>query len=236
MSTLAIDARDIRVAYGATAALRGVTVRVPWGARVALLGANGAGKSTFLRVLSGASRPDGGSLSLGEIDALRGGVYARQQLGIVAHQTFLYDELTAFENLEFFATLYNVGSPGARANDLLAVVGLADKAGTRAQYLSRGQQQRLSLARALLHDPKMLVLDEPDTGLDVAAFDLLGDLLMSQRTLVLATHNLGLAARMCDRYVLLAAGRVAAAGTMPTLLELEALVRARSGPEGRGAT
>lgn len=235
MNRLAIDARDIRVAYGATAALRGVTLQAPWGARVALLGANGAGKSTFLRVLSGASRPDGGSLSLGEVDALHGGVYARRHIGVVAHQTFLYDELTALENLEFFATLYSVRSPRARASELLAVVGLASKADMRAQNLSRGQQQRLSLARALLHDPTILVLDEPDTGLDVAAFDMLRDLLMRQRTMVLATHNLALAARMCDRYVLLAAGRVASAGAMPAPLELEALVRARGGPEGRGA-
>lgn len=235
MSTLAIDARDIRVAYGATAALRGVTVQVPRGARVALLGANGAGKSTFLRVLSGATRPEGGSLCLGGVDALRGGAWVRQHIGVVAHQTFLYDELTASENLEFFASLHNVGSPRARAVHLLTVFGLAAKADTRARGLSRGQQQRLSLARALLHDPKILVLDEPDTGLDIAAFDMLGDLLLSQRTMVLATHDLALAARMCDRYVVLAAGRVAATGPMPSPLELEVVVRTRSTGGSRGA-
>lgn len=228
MTLPAIDARDIRVAYGATAVLRGVTFQVPWGARVALLGANGAGKSTLLRVLTGTTRPDGGTVALAGCASNRDWARARRSIGAVAHQTFLYDELTAKENLEFFAELYDVRRASVRVAELLFMVGLKEKANTRARFLSRGQQQRLTLARALVHDPRLLVLDEPDTGLDLAASDLLSTVFAPHRTLVLATHNLELAGRLCQRYLLLSRGRLVAQGRMAGVAELRKLLRSAS--------
>jgi heme exporter protein A len=212
---LAIATRGVRVAFGATVVLRGVDLAVPWGARLALLGPNGAGKSTLLRVLATLARPDAGAVRVAGLDAVAAPVAVRRLIGVVAHQTFLYDELTALENLRFYGALYGVPDLDRRAADLLAAVGLAGKRGARAGTLSRGQQQRLTVARALLHDPPLLLLDEPDTGLDLAAFAFLeGLLLAGGRTVLLTTHNLRQAARLCDRYAILAGGRVAATGAI----------------------
>ena len=212
----AIEARAVRVAYGATVALRGVDLAVPWGARLALLGPNGAGKSTLLRVLATLARPTGGEVRLGGCDPARDPFAARRLIGVVAHQTYLYDDLTALENLRFYAALYGLRDPAGRAAELLDAVGLATKRDARARALSRGQQQRLTIARALLHDPPILLLDEPDTGLDLTAFGLLERLLLDRpggRTIVLATHNLRLAARLCDSFAILDAGRLAHVAT-----------------------
>lgn len=204
----AIEARGIRVAFGATVALRGVDLRVPWGARLALLGPNGAGKSTLLRVLATLSRPTSGAVRVAGYDALADTIAVRRLIGVVAHQTFLYDELTALENLHFYGALYDVPDLAERATALLDAVGLATKRNARVGGLSRGQQQRLTVARALLHDPPILILDEPDTGLDLAAFALLERLLLAgERTIVLTTHNLRQAVRLCDRAAILNAGR-----------------------------
>ena len=211
----AIEARAVRVAYGATVALRGVDLAVPWGARLALLGPNGAGKSTLLRALATLTRPSGGEVRIGGCDPARdpfAAALSRRLIGVVAHQTYLYDDLTALENLRFYAALYGLRDPAGRAAELLDAVGLATKRDARARALSRGQQQRLTIARALLHDPPILLLDEPDTGLDLTAFGLLERLLLDRpggRTIVLATHNLRLAARLCDSFAILDAGRLA---------------------------
>ncbi|CAA9570036.1 MAG: ABC transporter, ATP-binding protein [uncultured Thermomicrobiales bacterium] len=209
----AIVVRGVRVAFGATVVLRGVDLTVPWGARLALLGPNGAGKSTLLRAIATLSRPNAGAVLLAGVDALAAPVAARRLIGVVAHQTYLYDELTALENLRFYADLYDLPDAAGRAAALLERVGLTARRNVRASSLSRGQQQRLTLARALLHDPPLLLLDEPDTGLDLAAFGLLESLLLGEeRTVVLTTHNLRQAARLCDRYAILAGGRIVREG------------------------
>jgi ABC-type multidrug transport system ATPase subunit len=211
----AITARGLRVAFGATVVLRGVDLVVPWGARLALLGPNGAGKSTLLRVLATLSRPNGGDVHIAGLDALAEPVAVRRLIGVVAHQTYLYDELTALENLRFYGALYDVSDLERRAAALLDAVELSGKRNARAGSLSRGQQQRLTVARALLHNPPLLLLDEPDTGLDLAAFALLERLLLGEeRTVLLTTHNLRQAARLCDRYAILNAGRIVRADTL----------------------
>ena len=212
-SAHAIEARGVRVAFGATVALRGVDLTVPWGARLALLGPNGAGKSTLLRILATLSRPTGGTVRIAEHDAYAEQPTVRRLIGVVAHQTYLYDELTALENLRFYGALYDVPELDRRVADLLDAVGLATKRNQRAGTFSRGQQQRLTIARALLHDPAIVFLDEPDTGLDLAAASLL-ESLFRDRTLVMATHNLRQAARLCDRCAILANGRFAHAAPL----------------------
>ena len=205
----AIIVRGVRVAFGATVVLRGVDLDLPWGARLALLGPNGAGKSTLLRAIATLSRPSGGTVRIAGLDAFAESAAVRRLIGVVAHQTYLYDELTALENLRFYADLYDLPDAGVLAAAMLDRVGLTARRNVRAGSLSRGQQQRLTLARALLHDPPLLLLDEPDTGLDLAAFGLLESLLLGEeRTVVLTTHNLRQAARLCDRYAILNGGRI----------------------------
>ena len=209
----AIVVRGVRVAFGATVVLRGVDLDLPWGARLALLGPNGAGKSTLLRAIATLSRPSGGTVQIAGVDAFAEPAVVRRLIGVVAHQTYLYDELTALENLRFYAELYDLPDAGTLATTMLDRVGLTARRNVRAGSLSRGQQQRLTLARALLHDPPLLLLDEPDTGLDLAAFGLLESLLLGEeRTVVLTTHNLRQAARLCDRYAILNGGRIVREG------------------------
>jgi heme exporter protein A len=135
---------------------------------------------------------------------------ARGLVGVVSHATYLYDELTAMENLRFYAELYGVADPARRAAELLERVGLAHLGRERVGRLSRGQQQRVTIARALVHDPPLLLLDEPDTGLDLAAFGLLESLLTTsaERGVVLTTHNLTAGLRLGTRVAVLSRGRI----------------------------
>jgi heme exporter protein A len=184
-------------------ALLDLDLEVQAGDRLLLLGPNGAGKSTFIRVFAGLMHASAGdALVLGRPPRL-----ARQQLGVVSHATFLYDELTALENLRFYAELYGVVDVNRRSAMLLERVGLADLANERVGRLSRGQQQRVTIARALLHDPPVLLLDEPDTGLDVAAFGLL-DELIRHHTVVMTTHDLAHGLRLGSRVGVLSKGRL----------------------------
>lgn len=232
----AIIVRGVRVAFGATVVLRGVDLDLPWGARLALLGPNGAGKSTLLRAIATLSRPSGGTVQIAGLDAFAESTAVRRLIGVVAHQTYLYDELTALENLRFYADLYDLPDAGTLAAVMLDRVGLTARRNVRAGSLSRGQQQRLTLARALLHDPPLLLLDEPDTGLDLAAFGLLESLLLGEeRTVVLTTHNLRQAARLCDRYAILNSGRIVREGPLVEgeSVDLEEVYRINTGATSR---
>jgi heme exporter protein A len=184
-------------------ALLDLDLEVEPGEHLLLVGPNGAGKSTFIRVFAGLMHATAGdALVLGKPPRS-----ARQLVGVVSHTTFLYDELTAAENLRFYAELYGVPEPAQRSATLLGRVGLADLADERVGRLSRGQQQRVTIARALLHDPQVLLLDEPDTGLDVAAFGLLEELIR-ERTVVMTTHDLTHGLRLGTRVGVLAKGRL----------------------------
>jgi ABC-type multidrug transport system ATPase subunit len=218
-----VDARGLVKFYGTTAALRDCDLRVVAGERVALLGPNGAGKTTLLKVLATLVRPSAGQLTLLGLDALRQGTAVRRLLGVVAHETYLYRDLTAAENLTLYGRLYGVEGLPERVAEGLGRVGLAGLGERRVGTLSRGQQQRLALARALLHGPALLLLDEPDTGLDEAGQVLLADVVRaSAPTVVFATHALERALALADRVVLLRRGRVRY--TAPTAgLDLAAL-------------
>jgi heme exporter protein A len=190
---------------GSAAALVGVDLDLEPGDRLLLLGPNGAGKSTFIRVFAGLMAPSAGEALIDGQPARA----ARHRVGVVTHSTYLYDELTAAENLRLYAELYGVPDAKGRARSLLEQVGLAHLADLQVAHLSRGQQQRVTIARALLHDPPVLLLDEPDTGLDVAATALLERLTLTQgRSMVLTTHNLATGLRLGTRVAVLAAGRV----------------------------
>jgi heme exporter protein A len=163
--------------FGRRIALRGVSFGLSTGEAVAVLGANGAGKTTMLRTAATLARPTRGSVTAFGVDAWAERVQVRARLGVVAHQPYVYPELTCAENLEFFAAMFKVGHREQVVAGALERVGLAARSGQRAGELSRGLLQRLNIARATLHDPPVLILDEPDTGLDAAGRSVLAEII-----------------------------------------------------------
>jgi heme exporter protein A len=200
----AIEASRVHHRYGSLLALRPLDLVVPRGERVAVLGGNGAGKSTLLRLLAGVSLATGGEIRILGLSPRRDRLRLRSAVGYLSHQPGLYPQLTALENLQFFCGLH--GLPREQALVALQRVDLESSAYRRTCDLSRGLQQRLALARSVLHDPHLLVLDEPDASLDAAGRSLLSDLAYG-RTLILATHDHELA-RSCDRRLHLLNGRL----------------------------
>jgi heme ABC exporter ATP-binding subunit CcmA len=202
MSFLVANALTHR--FGAEVALESVDLVLDTGEHMAVLGDNGAGKTTLLRILATALRPAGGKVTIGGLDGYRDRLRLRHHIGYVAHAPGLYPALSALENLEFFCDLQDVSR--SRVADVVGVVGLSQVAHRPAGQLSRGMQQRLAIARAILHSPKMLVLDEPDASLGSDAGELLARV-MEGRTVVLATHDHALANRLCPRTLVLRHGR-----------------------------
>lgn len=202
---------ELHKRYGTHHALRGLNLSLPSGT-VGLLGPNGAGKSTLVGILSTLLPPSTGEVRFGgraahDDDELRGAI------GVIAHESLCYGDLSGRENLLFFARLYGVRDPRGRAGELLARVGLAgDAEGRPARTYSRGMMQRLAVARALVHRPQLLLCDEPFTGLDRAGVELLGTLLAEERArgtiLVVVTHDFEAVASLIDRVVVLARGKI----------------------------
>lgn len=204
----ALRAVELTVRYAgqpaSSSALIDINLEVEAGERLLLVGPNGAGKSTFIRVFSGLMHAHHGQ-------ALVDGHQARESrasVGVVSHATYLYDELSVLENLRLYGELYGVDQD-RRAASLLGQLEIQHLADIQVGRLSRGQQQRVSIARALVHDPPVLLFDEPDTGLDVTALDLLDRLLTGDaRTVVLTTHNLATGLRLATKVGVLARGRL----------------------------
>lgn len=198
--------------FGNRPVLRAIDMRIEAGERVVLFGSNGAGKTTFLRILATLSRPTKGTLLIDGLAVDRDAQGARRRIGVVAHQPYLYDDLTAEENLRFFAKMYDVADQTERINEVLDLVGLAGRRGDRVRTFSRGMQQRLALARAIVHRPALLLFDEPDTGLDRAGIDVLERILMEQSSasgsVLMTTHDLEFGLRASDRVLLLDGGRL----------------------------
>ena len=190
--------------FGSELALEGVDLVLDSGEHIAVLGDNGAGKTTLLRILATALRPTAGRLQIAGLDAFRERRRLRHYLGYVAHSPGLYPALSTAENLDFFCDLQDVDR--SRVAEVLEVVGLGQMAHRRADQLSRGMQQRLAIARAILHDPRLLILDEPNASLGSDAADLLTRV-MRGKTVVLATHDQALANRLCPRTLVLRHGR-----------------------------
>jgi heme exporter protein A len=189
--------------FGAVRALSDINLEIADGTTVAVLGANGSGKSTLLKLVTGLLLPTTGIVTVGGETPRK----AKARLGYLGHEPFLYRYLSAAENLHFYADLYRVDR--RRAGELLEDVGLAHKGEALVRTFSRGETQRLGLARTLLHDPEYLLLDEPFSGLDEAGSDLLPKLLdRPGRTVVLSTHDRAKAAELADRRLYLAGGRL----------------------------
>ena len=207
-----LEIKGLKKSFGLKPILRGIDLELNQGERKALMGANGAGKTTLLRVLAGLTAPSAGAVRIAGLDLTRDAQRVRQLVGFVGHQPYLYDDLTALENLHFFGHMYALKDAQQRARALLHRVGLEKRARDRVNALSRGQLQRLALARALLHSPRLLLLDEPDTGLDEQGNELLETLLNEHvargGAALLATHQLAHALKLGDSIVTLENGRI----------------------------
>lgn len=207
----AVEARGLEKRFGLRLAVGPLDLRLAPGQFTVVFGPNGAGKSTLLRLLAGLARPTRGEVWIGGQPVGQGGEEWRRGVGVLSHQTYLYPGLTAAQNLEFYARLYRLAQRGSRVEQALAEVGLAERAGDPVREFSRGMQQRLALARTLLHDPAVVFLDEPYSGLDPHAAALLGSVLgrlrAEGRTVLLVTHNLAQGLELADRVVVQARGR-----------------------------
>ena len=211
-----LDFTSVRVTevsrtYGRRRALSKVTLEAPAGRVLGLFGPNGAGKSTLLNILSTLLRPSSGHVHYGEHRAEDAGDALRASIGVLGHDLFLYPDLTAAENLAFFGRLYGVGNLDARVADALALGRLSDRADDRAGGFSRGLRQRLALERALLHRPRLVLLDEPFTGLDDASADVLigrlKTLAAEGAIVIMATHDFDTAETLVDDALCIERGR-----------------------------
>lgn len=212
MSEPLITVKKLDKTFGARWALRSISFQVSQGEIVALVGPNGAGKTTLLRIIATLSRPNDGSVHIGKIPLAEHANAARASIGFVGHQTFMYDDLTAEENLTFYARLYDIDNIPQRVREVAQRVGIENRLGDVTRTLSRGLQQRLTLARMLLHQPAVLLLDEPYTGLDQVAADLLDQIMADAkkegRGILFSTHDLERGLAICDRALIMSAGRL----------------------------
>ena len=212
MDDAAVVVENAEKWFGLNPALANVSLRVHPGEFVVLLGRNGAGKSTLLRVMARLVKPNRGRVRICGVDVGRDPERGRERIGLVAHQTLLYPGLTARENLRLHARLHGLEGAGERVAASLTDAGLGLSADRPVRGFSRGMQQRLALARATLHGPELLLLDEPFTGLDLEAAELLSERLRQWaadgRTIIMATHNLEQGLEGVNRWVLLDRGRI----------------------------
>src|ERR1700733_8214336 len=221
----ALEIRGLRKSF-ARPAVDGLDLTVRAGEFYMLLGPNGAGKTTTLRMVSGLLKPDAGAISVFGVEGLKNPGAAKQIHGWLSDEPMIYDKLTPFEYLEFVSGLWNVESHIAevRARSLLHWLGLAPHAHERCEGFSRGMRQKVALAGALVHEPKLIILDEPLTGLDAGSARLVKDVLAARvragNTVIMTTHILEIAERMADRIGVIAQGRLIAEGTLAELRRL----------------
>jgi len=207
-----IEAKGVKKEFGFKAVLKGIDLQLKEGDFLTLFGPNGAGKTTFIQILCSLMLPSSGTVCIVGFDPRSDREALCEVIGFVSHHTFLYPNLSAFENLKFYGTMYNVPALGEKIEKLLELVGLADFPNDQVQTFSRGMQQRLSLARAVIHDPVVLFLDEPYTGLDQLGAEDLKQILVEFRdkgkTIVMISHNLDRGLELCNRVAILRSGRV----------------------------
>ena len=200
--------------FGLKTVLRGLDFQVETGEFVAILGPNGAGKTTFLRILASLARPTLGAVRVAGYLLPQQASAVRRKLGVVSHLPLLYGDLTAEENLRFYARLYNLNAIDRRVAEVLELVGLTARRRDLVRTFSRGMQQRLAIGRAVIHDPEVLLLDEPHTGLDQEAAAMLDATLRQVgargRTVVMTSHDLARTADLASRFDVLARGRFVA--------------------------
>ncbi|HBX70408.1 MAG TPA: heme ABC exporter ATP-binding protein CcmA [Chloroflexi bacterium] len=200
--------------FGPKVVLRGLDFQVDSGEFVALLGPNGAGKTTFLRILASLSRPAMGEVQIAGFHLPNQAAAVRRRLGVVSHMPLLYGDLTADENLRFYGRMYGIPEMENRISEVLEMVGLAPRRRDLVRTFSRGMQQRLAIGRAVLHDPEVMLFDEPHTGLDQDACEMLDTVLREVaargRTVVMTSHDLARTADLASRFDVLSKGKIVA--------------------------
>lgn len=208
----ALRVRGLEKSFGEWPVLWDLDLTVPWGELLVLFGANGAGKTTLLRALSTQIKPDAGALQVAGYNQSRNPSAVRRRVGVVGHQTFLYDDLTCWENLVHYGRLFGLENCGSRADQALSQLGLTHRADRRVRTLSNGMQKRLSVARAILHQPVLLLLDEPSAGLDRESVGMLRSLLEewteAGRSVIMTTHDLELGLSWAHRAAILSGGKI----------------------------
>ncbi len=229
MNACVVAAENIHKTFAWTPVLRGISCAVGAGQAVAIFGPNGAGKTTLLRILASLLKPSLGSLHLFELPAHDPRV--RRRIGFLGHDSFLYPDLTPLENLRFYAYAYRLDNVVARIQAMLEYVGLQDWATTPIRSLSHGMEQRLALARALLHEPDLLLLDEPYTGLDHEAVRLLHTTLLrakqAGKTIMFSSHDFERGLALCSRALILSQGRIVwQSANTPSVAELSGIYTA----------
>ena len=212
-NAFAIEIQQLAKSFNVNLALKGIDLKLANGECLAVFGPNGAGKTTLIKILATLSRPSNGKVFLAGMDTSKDAIQIRRQIGVVSHQTFLYDNLTAYENLKFYGKMYDVPNLEQRITEVIDQVELRNRLHDRVGVFSRGMQQRLSIARAILHNPQIMLLDEPETGLDQHATAMLTGLLKTftsgSRTVLMTTHNLKLGLELADRLLILHNGKIA---------------------------
>jgi heme exporter protein A len=209
-----IQVRKLVKRFGLKSVLQGLDFQVQAGEFVALLGPNGAGKTTFLRILASLSRPAFGEVRIAGYRLPGQAAAVRHILGVVSHQPLLYGDLTAAENLRFYGLMYGIAGQEKRVAAVLEMVGLSARRNDLVRTFSRGMQQRLAIGRAVLHDPEVMLFDEPHTGLDQDACAMLDNVLREVaargRTVVMTSHDLARAAELASRFDILSRGKIVA--------------------------
>ena len=212
-----ITVKKLVTRFGLKTVLRGVDFEVQPGEFVALLGPNGAGKTTFLRILASLSRPSLGNVTIAGYQLPNQAAQVRARLGVVSHLPLLYGDLTADENLHFYARMYNIPNSELRITEVLEMVGLENRRRDLVRTFSRGMQQRLAIGRAVLHDPDVVLFDEPYTGLDQDASSMLDEVLKTVaakgRTVVMTSHDLARAEDLATRFDILSRGVISASAS-----------------------
>jgi heme exporter protein A len=216
-----IEVRKLVKRFGLKAVLRGLDFHVERGEFVALLGPNGAGKTTFLRILSSLAHPSLGEVSVAGYRLPQQASQVRAHLGVVSHMPLLYGDLTAEENLQFFARMYGIPDAAPRITEVLEMVGLENRRRDLVRTFSRGMQQRLAIGRAVLHRPDVILFDEPYTGLDQDASSMLDEVLRSVaaqgHTVVMTSHDLARAEDLATRFDILTRGVIGASASRESL-------------------
>ena len=209
----AIEVRHLRKAFGTLKAVDGIEFELKQGEFLTVFGPNGAGKTTLIKILSGLTSPSSGTARVAGFDVSEGHPDMRKEIGVISHTTALYADLTSFENLIFFARMHGIEQPEEKALKVIEEVGLSHRRNERVRTFSRGMLQRLSIARAVLHDPAILFLDEPFTGLDLHATNVLKEHLQRlhdrHRTILMTTHDISCGLEMCDKVALQVQGKFA---------------------------
>ena len=211
-SELAIEVRGLSKSFGRTGVLRDLDLGVRWGESLVVLGPNGSGKTTLVKILATLTRPDAGVVRVAGLDIVRAGQVVRRHIGVVTHEPLLYDGLTGYENLKFFARMFGLHRAEKRIAVVAERMGVAARLHQRVGTLSHGMRKRIGIARALLHDPSILLMDEPESGLDQEALALLEQVVADRkdpfRTVLMTTHNLERGLAMGHRMAILSEGRM----------------------------